>query len=479
MLLGSMVVLARLIPPIEFGHFAVAILVSGLGVVSAASVSTAMVQRPTLEREHLQAGFAIALLAGVALTGLTLLAAQVVVLPIYGARTAYLVRLSAPGCLIAAVGAVPQATLQRQLAFRRLSLIDVVGSALRSFGAVGLALLGLNATALVLGVLGGIAVGTVLSWIWAPAPSPRLRRKPARDLLDYGLPAWLASVSWIGFQNCDYAIVGARLGALQAGYYFRAYTLGVEYQKKVSQVMMSVGFPVLARTRRHEDMIELRSRMVRLLTVLLFPLLTLLAILAPVVIPWMFGREWAPCVVPTQVLAIGGAATLVADAVGAALMAAGRARSLLGFGWAHFAVYALAVFLTAPFGLTAVAASAAVVHSAFVVVAYFLMLRGSGERVRVRLWADVSPAIVSCLALAAVAVPASVALAAVHAATVPDLAAVTLLGGCAYAATLRKGYPRTWSNVISFVNHLVPSRSRGRRAAAPAELVPVPASAEN
>ena len=36
------------------------------------------------------------------------------------------------------------------------------------------------------------------------------------------------SISWVGFSNVDYAIIGARLGALRTGLYFRAYTLAVE-----------------------------------------------------------------------------------------------------------------------------------------------------------------------------------------------------------------------------------------------------------
>jgi lipopolysaccharide exporter len=479
MLLGSMVALARLIPPAEFGHFAIATLISGLGVVSAASISTALVQRPELEREHLQAGFAIALLAGAALFGLTLLAAKFLVVPVFGARTAYLVRLSAPGSLIAAAGAAPQATLQRELAFRRLSLIDVVGSGLRAFGSVGLALAGLNGTALVVGVLAGITVGTVLACIWAPPPLPRLRLRPVRDVLNYGLPAWMASVSWIGFQNCDYAIVGARLGAVQAGYYFRAYTLGVEYQKKVSQVMASVGFPVLARTKSPAEMGELRSRMVRLLTLLLFPLLALLVVTAPVAVPWVFGHAWAPAVAPTQVLAVGGAATLVIDAVGAAMMAAGRARALLGFGWAHFATYALAVFITAPFGLTAVAASAAVVHTAFVFVAYVLMLQGTQERAGPRLWADVAPAIISSLVLLAASVPVSIAMSAAHAPVPLNLAAVALTAAGAYTLTLRTGFNPAWTNIVSFLGHLLPHRrTESPRGKISVELRPVSAPTE-
>ena len=35
---------------------------------------------------------------------------------------------------------------------------------------------------------------------------------------------------------------------MQAGYYFRAYNLAVEYQKKISIVMGQVGLPLLARS---------------------------------------------------------------------------------------------------------------------------------------------------------------------------------------------------------------------------------------
>ena len=85
--------------------------------------------------------------------------------------------------------------------------------------------------------------------------------------------------------------------------------------------------------------------MVRMETLVLFPALTLLAIVAPVLIPWFFGDQWTSAIVPAQILAIGGAATLVIDTVGAGLMATGRGRALLGYGWGHFAAYAAAVVI--------------------------------------------------------------------------------------------------------------------------------------
>ncbi len=458
LLLGSMVVLAHLISPAEFGRYAVAAVAGDLALMPAAGVGAALVQRRTVSREHLQAGFALALLSGLLLAGLIAASTISFVVPVFGRRTADLLWLSTPLCLVVAAGTVPSALLQRRLAFRRCSVLDVTNTAVRVVASIAMATAGLGAEGLVLGLLAGGLASTILSWTWAPPPLPRLHRGPVRDVLSYGIFASLAAVSWVGFRNCDYAIVAARLGALPAGLYFRAYQLGVEYQKKVSQVMNTVGFPVLARTQTGGDMDALRSQMVRLLTLALFPLLVMLAIVAPVLVPWMFGHRWAPAAEPTQILAVGGAATLVMDAVGSVLMASGRPRALLGFGWGHFAAYALAVLAVAPLGLTAVAIAAATVHTAFLFVAYALMVRGSGERPLRRLWEDVGPAVLSSVSVVAVAAPASVALSTAHASPVSYLSGVLLVAAATYLLTLRTCFPACLRLLLAFATQIIPRR---------------------
>ncbi len=459
--LGSIVVLARLIVPAEFGRYAIALIAQEVAyLIVAAGLGAALVQRKTLDREHWQAGMALGLLAGLALTALTLLAAGAIVAPVFGARTAVLVRLMAPLCLISALSTVPMARLRRRLAFRRLSEIEVLSTLVRVIACIGLALIGLSGEALVLGVLAGSLVSALVAWVSAPPPWPRLARKPARELLSYGLPVSLASISWVGFSNIDYAIIGARLGALQTGYYFRAYTLAVEYQSKVAVVMAQVGFPVLARTHDAAELTRLYRQMVRLLTILLFPLLALLAIGAPVLVPFLFGARWAPAVVPVQILALGGASTLVIDAVGTVLMATGRPRALLGYGIAHFAVYGLTVLLVVRFGIVAVAIDAAVVHTLFLILAYVLMLRDSPERPLARLWDDIAPALVSCLGLVAIALPASVVLTAAHLPAVAWLIALALIALAPYLLTLRFGFPEAWRTQSAIIARILPAHRR-------------------
>lgn len=455
--LGSIVILAHLIVPAEFGRYAIALIAQEAAyLIVAGGLSVALVQRKTITLEHEQTGMALGLIAGLALTMLTLVAASLIVTPIFGARTAMFVRLMAPLCLVSALGTVPMATLRRRLAFRRLSVIEVLSTVARVVVCIGLALVGLSGEALVLGVLAGALTMALATWVSAPPPAPRLQRAAARELLDYGLPASLAAVSWVGFSNVDYAIIGARLGAFQTGLYFRAYTLAVEYQGKVGVVMGQVGFPVLARTRSAAELAQLHHRMVRMLTIVLFPLLVLLAIGAPVLVPFLFGPRWTGAVVPTQILALGGASTLVINGAGTVLMATGRARALLGYGMAHFLAYGITVFAVVPFGLAAVAIDAAVVHTIFLVLAYVLILRGSGERPLHRLWDDIAPAFVSSLGLVAVALPVSLALTAAHIPAFLWLAALGLLALPPYLLILRLGFPEAWRSQRAALARILP-----------------------
>ncbi len=469
--LGSIVVLARLIAPAEFGRFAIAVIAQEIAYGTiAAGLSNALVQRRAADREHLQTGLALALMIGFTMTLLTLLLAGVVVVPVFGEQTAHLVRMMAPLCLIAGFTAVPMATLRRRMAFRRVSEMEIVGTVARVVVCIALALAGLGGEALVLGVLVGAALTAGIAWASAPPPAPRLHRRAARDLINYGLPVSLSAIGWLGLRNVDYAIVGARLGPTATGLYYRAYTVAVEYENKISVVMMQVGFPVLARTRDHAELTRLHRQMVRTLTIVVFPLLVLLAIGAPVAIPFLFGSRWSDAVTPVQILTIGGAATLLIDAAGTVLMSKGRTRALLGYGTGQFIVYGLAVLAVVHMGIVAVAIAAASVHTVFMFVAYALILRGTPERPLRRLWEDLSPALVSCAGLAAVALPLSIGMTELGLRPLLWLTLLGVAGACAYAATLRICFLTTWRAQVAILRRVVPLERRlgifGRRAAA-------------
>ncbi|MFP5389647.1 MAG: oligosaccharide flippase family protein, partial [Thermoleophilia bacterium] len=265
-LFATMVLLARMIPPSAFGIFAVVTIVQELALMMPMEgIGGALVQRREASRDHLRGGLALSVALSLLLAGLTVLIAVVVVGPLLGQRTEMLTIATTPYFLLGAVYAVPMAVLRRRLDFRRLSVIDLALNATRALASLALALAGLNASALVFGSMAGMAVAVCLALAFAPVPLPAWRPKEMRDLLPYGGPAALATISWTGFRNGDYAIIGAVLGPAQAGFYWRSYQLAVEYQGKVANAVAQVAFPVLARTEGTDALLALRRRMVQLL----------------------------------------------------------------------------------------------------------------------------------------------------------------------------------------------------------------------
>jgi PST family polysaccharide transporter len=470
---GSMVVLARLIPPSAFGMFAISVLVQELATtIPSEGIGTALVQRKTIGREHLQAGLALGLMMGLGLAILTLILAVAVVRPIFGSQTAVLVAASSSWFFLGAVTAPTIAQLRRRLDFRRLSILDVTNTIVRSTVSILLAaFVGLDASALVIGATAGVAAMCVLSFVFAPVPLPKWNRQAARDLLGYGGPASFACLCWAGFRNGDYAIVGARLGSASAGIYWRGFQLAVEYQRKVSVVMTTVAMPVLARTAGADEMFALRRRMVRLLTITVFPLLVGLVLLAPVVVPWVFGPAWKPAVLPTQLLAAAGAATVVIDAVGTVFMATGRSRGLLLFGIAHFAVYIVVVYVASHWGVAGVAIAASAVHLVFVGVAYRMLVHERPEKTFRLLWADVSGALVPCAAMAAVGVPLELALRSSGAPPAAHLLVVGAVGGAVYLGVMRLFFKDAWGDLAALAQRVLPVG----RATAVVRRVPLPA----
>jgi PST family polysaccharide transporter len=466
--LGTMVVLARLIPPAEFGIFVITLLVQELALsLLGESVGSALIQRPHLRREHVRAAQAICLTLGLAMAGVALLAAEFVFEPIFGSETAGLVRLSVPFFLLIGLATTPQAMLQRRLDFRRVGLIQIASLVVRSAVAVVLAAFaGMDAEALVLGALAGSLIATAIAIGSVTLPAPSFNRRAARELGEYGVPAGIAAISWIGFRNADYAIVGARLGLTATGIYWRAFQLAVEYQRKISTLLYQIGFPLLSRSQSEEGMLAMRFRIMRVLSAIVFPLLAMLAFSAPELIPALFGSAWEEAVVPTQLLVVAGAATLVIDGIGTTMMAAGRPRALLVYGWAHFIVYAAAIVVVAPLGVTAVALAAVATHIVFLIAAYGLLLRGMVASPLRQLAADVGPASVASLALLAVAIACRGGLEAAGAAEAAATLAALGLATVTYALVLRRLFPAGWSDLVTLARRVLPERRSGRRRAA-------------
>jgi O-antigen/teichoic acid export membrane protein len=457
--LASAVVLARLIPPADFGRAAVALIVIALtAVLGTAGLVAPLVQRRDLDRRHVTSATFLAFLCGMLMTAATAGFGLVFAESIFGEATARLIVLASPAWLLVGIGVSSQAMMQRELRFRAQALIEGFSAMLGVAVSLGLAFAGFDATALVAGALTLVGAMAILSFASAPPGWPIPARRELTELCRFAAPVAGSSLAYLAYRNVDYAILGARVSPAQVGYYWRAYQLGVGYQSKISRVMLRLSLPLFSRAAEMTALRRMRSRIVRTHATVLVPLLMTFIGVAPLLVPWLFGDAWEPAVVPSQILAVAGIADAVMTGSGPLLVAIGRPGALVKWNLLQLVLYTLLVLLLAPHGITVLAVGVALFGLANAVGVQSVLLRRYLDLSLRDLWLDVRAGTVMG---GVVLVATTLLRVTLEALDVPDFLALVLLGLAALAlgaAVLRLLYPSEWNDVAAIVG--LESRAR-------------------
>lgn len=463
---ASTIVLARLISPAEFGTAVVALVVAALASVMVInSFASLLIQKPALEPGDAASAVTVNVVVGFALSVLVLVLAGPIA-SLTGSDSPDLIRLVSPVCVLAGLNAVPAAMLSRRLDFRTLSIIDVIALAIRVGVSVGLAAGGAAGTAIVAGAVAGQAATTLGAMLVCRPPAPHLRWRAVRGLVSFGAPNAASVMAFTGFQNIDYAVIGARLNPTQLAFYYRAFQYSVDYQSRISRILANMAFPVYSRLGDdHAEMRSVRSRVVRVHAAVIFPILAGYAVLAPTLIPWGLGARWSPAVAPSQYLVVAGAATAVLTGTGALVVALGRPGLLLRWNLGQLVCYAVVVYFVAPQGVTATAAAVAGFYLVQCVAAsWFLLGRVVKVPVKDMVHELLGPC-VGCAALVAGAAPVRWALAQADAPSVATLAAAGLVGVVCYLAALRFGFGAVWGDLRLLFRRLLQHESTAASSA--------------
>ncbi len=305
----TLIVLARLVTPEDFGVVNAAMVVIGFSMIFAhLGVGPALVQRDNLEERHLRTGLTISLLFALLLTVLIIVTAPLIAGFFRIEALTHVLRVLAFVFPLQAVAVVGESLLQRHLKFRVMAMIQVF-SFLLGYGLVGigLALLGLGVWALVGAHLSQNLLTMAMVLIKQPVPLRlQFERKAFQELLYFGSGFTLAKIgNYIALQG-DNLVVGRWLGPEALGLYGRAYQLMVMPATLFGQVMDKVLFPAMAKVQNEQERLAKTFRRgVAAVGLLTLPLTAGVVILAPEIILVLLGENWTAAIVPLQILALG------------------------------------------------------------------------------------------------------------------------------------------------------------------------------
>ena len=350
---GSVIILSRLLLPTDFGLFAmVGPVIAFVALFQDLGLSQATVQKADLNHDQVNAFFWINVILGLALS-LIVVAISPLVGWYYGdPRVVPLTIAMGALVFVGSLGSQHGAILQRRMQFGVSALIEAVTTVGMLGVSIVWALIYGGYWSLYAGMVAGIVIAVVCSWIasgWRPS-FPR-RVSGLRGMLRFG--AGLTITNFMGFLagNMDNVLIGHRWGNEALGLYDRAYKLLLFPLQRFAWPLGGIMVPVLSRLMNEPE--RYRHAFLRVLgqlTLAVWPGILWALIFADLIIPNVLGQQWAGSVELFRPLALVGLVFLVNGSTNWLLTSQGRGGDLARMSIAATIMALATIVIGLPYG---------------------------------------------------------------------------------------------------------------------------------
>lgn len=439
-MLGSTIILARLLSPTDYGLVAmVAALVGVAEVFRDFGLSMAALQSRTLTHQQQSNLFWINTLVGAILT-MVVFALAVPIANFYSEPTLVeIVRALSVTFFLGGLSTQFKVSINRELRFFALAAVDLIPFVFAFIVALVLALTTGSFWALVSQQITVAALGLIASILFARWRPGLPRRTDMGNLLKFGVSYAATQLLSYGTRNIDSIAIGRSVGSSGLGMYDRAYSLVSLPLTQINTPMSRVAIPILSRLSdqparflhylRHAQLVALY------LTASVF---LLLAAVGDQLVVVLLGSEWESAGQLLRILAISGVFRSIAQIVYWIYMSQGLATQQLHYYLVSQPLLIIVILCGLPWGATGVAWAVAIGYGLNWLGA--LLWVGHVAKINVRpllidaargvLWFGLPPALLALGASSALSTSAP---------------AVRLLAGCAAAVV---GYCIMWAITV-------------------------------
>lgn len=330
--IGSFLVgifLARILAPEQFGVFAVALTVQAvLMTLADLGMSTDLIRsvNPATKAPTVAT---LAAISGTVLTTGMAVSAQSLAVLLGSSEAGPVIAVMALSLLLASLGVVPYASLQRSFAQKKLFVVALADFSIGNVLVLVLVLTGWGVMGLAIGRLVAQTVALILQFIMS-GEKIRFGFNPvlAPEILRYGVPVAGANMMSWALLNVDNVAVSRVAGPVALGFYFLAFNISNWPMSAIGQVVRSISVPAFAQTAGAKDNKALTTVTGPVWTVSLLVGL-MLAVLAQPIVEILYGKDWLPAAAILVWLGLFGAIRTLFDLAASYLLARGAPKSAL------------------------------------------------------------------------------------------------------------------------------------------------------
>ena len=303
---GSVVVIARLLTPEDYGLIGMVTVITGfISIFKDLGLSMATVQREEITHTQVSTLFWINVAISGAIMVLTMVLAPVIAWFYGEPRLIGITLVLASGFIFGGLSVQHQALLKRQMRLTALAIIDIIAMLVSVGISLIFAILGTGYWALVVMQLAMPIINFIGVWVscgW----------RPGKPKIDSEVMPMLACGGWnTGFtvvnyftRNLDNLLIGKFWGADQLGLYAQAYKLLVLPLQQINFPLTTVALPGLCSVQ--SDPQRYRSyygKAVELMVMLGMPITVYMAVDAERLIINLLGTQWSEAVLLFRALA--------------------------------------------------------------------------------------------------------------------------------------------------------------------------------
>lgn len=372
-------VLARILDPKDFGLMALAMMVIGFGQAFLdMGISNAIIYKQEIMVGQLNSLYWLNIFVGAALFAILTAFAPLVASFYEETELTGLIRLTAVAFLIQPFGQQFMALLQKDLAFDKIALVEMLNKGVMLIVSAVAAMAGYGVYSLAYGLIVSVSVSTI-QYIYIGArfykPSLVFDSGGIGEFVRFGLyQMGERTINYFNLQ-IDVLLIGKLAGTADLGIYNMTKQLVLQPVGMVNPILTRVSFPVMARIQDQTGKLrELYLKQVNYLSSLNFPVCAAMFVFSEDIIRIVFGPKWLSAATVLRILAVWAAARSVINPVGSLLLAKGRADWSFWWNLAMLLCVPAAIYAGSSRDLTGIAYALLLLQVSLIIPVWYLLV---------------------------------------------------------------------------------------------------------
>ncbi|MDH3380732.1 MAG: lipopolysaccharide biosynthesis protein, partial [Gammaproteobacteria bacterium] len=352
------IALARILDPADFGvFFAVSAYTAIVLMQVQFGIPEALLQAKQIQTLQWDTAFWFMQGISVLAAGILFLLAGALEVVYDDPRYAEIMRWMCLTLLIVPITSVNGTILRRQMRYKALAVVSIMGTFLTLIVSLSAAFLGAGAfTFVISGILGAVVSSLALIYYTKWTPIFRMSWASLKPLFAYGWRIHINNSLTLAAHRVDNMLIGRLSSMHELGIYNRAFSLSRlpidEFLGRLYQVIFS------GLSRIQDDIvfsIAMYQKVVCALASTIYPTLLVLIFVAGDFVPLVYGEKWTPAVTPLQIMAVGGFATVISTTLGSLVDAQGLTGRDIPIQSAYLCLTVVAVIVGVNWGLVGIA----------------------------------------------------------------------------------------------------------------------------